>query len=284
MRRILFLILITVGIPLFAQRVQTVSGTYVYVVPENQSYADAKITALKQAQIQILADTYGTVIELTAATSISGEGATTRALSESNVKGEWIETVGEPVFTRLVKGDNIAIRVEVKGKVREITTAVLQFDAKSLCNAPDVRFEKTDFKSGDDLYLYFSTSSNGWLAVYLYDGNEDVYCLLPYSGQSDGIYQVKGGRKYIFFSEDIADEYVSTRDIDEYTLTCTGEKEVNRLYVICSPNKFTKAVDNKGNDAVPRMLNYLDFQSWLSSIRMADKELGVKTIDITIRK
>lgn len=284
MRRILFLLLITVGIPLFAQRVKTVSGTYVYVVPENQSYADAKITALKQAQIQILADTYGTVIELTAATSISGEGATTRALSESNVKGEWIETVGEPVFTRLVQGDNIAIRVEVKGKVREINTAALQFDAKALCNAPDVRFEKTDFKSGDDLYLYFITTSDGWLAVYLYDGNDDVFCLLPYSGQSEGIYQVKGGKEYIFFSEEISDEHVSAMDIDEYTLTCSGEKEINRLYVICSPNKFTKAVDSKGSDAVPRMLNYSDFQSWLSRIRIADKQLGVKTIDVTITK
>lgn len=284
MRRILFLLLITVGIPLFAQRVKTVSGTYIYVVPENQSYADAKNTALKQAQIQMLADTYGTFIELTSATNISGDGVTTRTLSESNVKGEWIETVGEPVFKRLVQGDNIAIQVEVKGKVREITTSALQFDAKPLCNAPDVRFEKTDFKSGDDLYLYFSTSSDGWLAVYLYDGNDDVYCLLPYSGQRDGIYQVKGGKEYIFFSEDNADENVSSNDIDEYTLTCSGDKEVNRLYVICSPNKFTKAVDSKGDDTLPRVLNYLDFQGWLSRLRMADKQIGLKTIDITITK
>ena len=284
MRRALFLLLITVGIPLFAQRAKTVSGTYLYVVPENQSYADAKITALKQAQIRILAETFGTVIELTSATSISDNEVTTNALSESNVKGEWIETVGEPVFTRLVRGDNIAIRVEVKGKVREITTATIQFDAKVLCNAPDVRFEKTDFKSGDDLYLYFSNSSDGWLAVYLYDGNDDVYCLLPYSGQNDGIYKVKGGKDYVFFSEDKADDYVNVWDIDEYTLTCTGEKEINRLYVICSPNKFTKALDYRDSDGVPRMLSYADFQSWLSHIRIADKQLGVRSIDITITK
>lgn len=284
MRRALFLLLITVGIPLFAQRAKTVSGTYLYVVPENQSYADAKITALKQAQIRILAETFGTVIELTSATSISDNEVTTNALSESNVKGEWIETVGEPVFTRLVQGDNIAIRVEVKGKVREITTATIQFDAKVLCNAPDVRFEKTDFKSGDDLYLYFSNSSDGWLAVYLYDGNDDVYCLLPYSGQNDGIYKVKGGKDYVFFSEDKADDYVNVWDIDEYTLTCTGEKEINRLYVICSPNKFTKALDYRDSDGVPRMLSYADFQSWLSHIRIADKQLGVRSIDITITK
>ena len=284
MRRALFLLLITVGIPLFAPRAKTVSGTYLYVVPENQSYADAKITALKQAQIRILAETFGTVIELTSATSISDNEVTTNALSESNVKGEWIETVGEPVFTRLVQGDNIAIRVEVKGKVREITTATIQFDAKVLCNAPDVRFEKTDFKSGDDLYLYFSNSSDGWLAVYLYDGNDDVYCLLPYSGQNDGIYKVKGGKDYVFFSEDKADDYVNVWDIDEYTLTCTGEKEINRLYVICSPNKFTKALDYRDSDGVPRMLSYADFQSWLSHIRIADKQLGVRSIDITITK
>ena len=284
MRRVLFLLLIIAGIPLSAQKVKTVSGTYYYVVPENQSYTDAKNTSLKQAQIQILAETYGTVIELTAATNINGESVTTKALSESNVKGEWLETVGEPVFTRILDGDNITIRVDVKGKVREITTATLQFEAKALCSAPDARFEKTDFKSGDDLFLYFSTSADGWLAVYLYDGNDDVFCLLPYSGQTEGIYPVRGGKEYIFFSEEKAESYLSAKDVDEYTLTCSGEKEINRLYVICSPNKFTKAVDSRENESLPRMLNYLDFQAWLSRIRMVDKEVGVKTIDITITK
>ena len=284
MRRVLFLISILLGIPVYAQRVKTVSGTYIYVVPENQSYSDAKNTALKQAQIQILADTYGTVIELTASTSITGEKATTRALSESNVKGEWLETIGDPVFTRIIEGDNITIRVDVKGKVREITTSGLQFDARALCNAPDVRFEKTDFKSGDDLFLYFSSSSDGWLAVYLYDGNDEVYCLLPYSGQTDGIYPVNGGKEYIFFSEEKAENPIIEKAVDEYTLTCSSEKEINRLYVICSPNKFTKAVDSNNSDTAPRMLNYFDFQSWLSRIRIADKEVGIKTIDISITR
>ncbi len=269
---------------MLAQQVRTVSGSYIYVVPENQSYADAKIAALKKAQIQLLADTYGTVIELTAATSISESGTTTRALSESNIKGEWIETVGDPTYTRIYDGDDIAIRVEIKGKVREITSAALQFEAKALCNVPDIRFERTDFRSGDDLYLYFTTPSDGWLTVYLYDGNDNVYCLLPYSRQSDGIYKVEGGKNYIFFSEKKAEDNINIGEIDEYTLTCLGEKELNRLYVICSPNRFTKVVDNIGFDVEPRMLNYTAFQSWLSHMRISDKQLGVKIIDITVTR
>ena len=245
--------------------------------------AEAKRTALDRAKIQVLAETFGTVMDMSAATSIAGESISTRALSESQVRGEWIETVGNPIITGLLSGGNFAFKVDIKGKVREITSASIQFDAKVLCDRPDMSCEKTEFKSGQALYLYFHSSVDGWVAVYLFDGNNDVSCLLPYQSQSEGVFAVKGGKEYFFFSEEKA-YGISSDLVDDYQMICSGEQELNRIYVICSPNRFTKALDKTSDKQLPRQLSYTDFRSWMSRLKMADRLLGVKTIDISISK
>ena len=152
MRRIAFvgLALLCLATPSVAQKVKTVSGTYIYMVPETQSYAEAKETALQRAKIQILADTFGTVMDLSSATSITGDGTQLHALSQSQVKGEWLKTIGEPVITRIFDGEQMAVKVEIKGKVREITSASTEFTVKVLRGAPDPRFEGESFQSGED--------------------------------------------------------------------------------------------------------------------------------------
>ena len=284
MRRIavIWIAILCMCIPSFAQKAKTVSGSYVYVVPETQSYAQAKETAIERAKIQILADTYGTVIDMSAATSINGDGAQTHALSQSQVKGEWLETIGEPVVTRFFDGDQMAVKVEIRGKVREIISASTDFTAKILCGVPDLRFGGDTFKSGEDMFLYFQAPGDGYLAVYLYDGADDVFCLLPYQRQGNGIFEVKGGKPYIFFSADISDGQTPYDWVDEYTLTASSAIEMNRIYVIYSPNRFTKAMDSISNAGLPRELSFESFQKWLSRIRIEDRAVSVKSVDITI--
>lgn len=285
MRRLaaFILVLLSIAIPLTAQKVKTVSGTYIYVVPETQSFAEAKETAIQRAKLQIIADTFGTVMDMSSATSISEEGTQMYALSQSQVKGEWLETIDEPEVTRIFDDDQIAIKVEIKGKIREIISASTEFTAKVLCGIPDLKYEGDTFRNGEDLFLYFQAPGDGYLAVYLFDGDDDVYCLLPYQRQGNGIFPVKGGTPYIFFSADISDGYTPCDWIDEYTLNTSLTVEINRLYVIYSPNHFIKAIDNLEQAGLPRELSFNSFQKWLSRIRTEDRSLGVKCVDITIR-
>lgn len=275
--------LLGVSLPVFSQGVKTVSGTYTYVIPETQSYAEAQETAIQRAQLQILSDTYGTTLDMSATTSITDEGTHFQTLSQSRVKGEWLETVGEPKITRLFDGEQLAIRVEIKGKVREITTSETDFTAKVLCGVPDIRFEQNSFRNGDDFYLFFQSPSDGFLAVYLYDGKDTVYCLLPYQRQGNGSFSVKGNQPYMLFSPNHADENTPRNWIDEYTMTTTSNMEINRVYVIYSVNPFTKALDNGTSSGVPRELSLSDFQKWLSRLRVGDRAVLVKTTDITIK-
>ena len=272
------------SITVFGQKPKIVSGTYIYMVPETQSYSQAKETAIQKAKIQILADTFGTVMDVSTTTSITSSDAQLHTLSLSQVKGEWLETIGDPEITKYFDGDKLSIKVEIKGKVREIISASSDYTSKVLCGVPDIRFENDSFISGDDLFLYFQSSGDGYLAVYLYDGVDDVYCLLPYRRQSSGIYQVKGGTPYIFFSSDFANDEIPYDWIDEYTLTASSDLEMNRVYVVFSPNRFTKATDNTTSSDLPRELSFVSFQKWLSRIRMEDRELSVKSVDISIKK
>ena len=65
--------------------------------------------------------------------------------------------------------------------------------------------------------------------------------------------------------------------------------ENNKIYVIFSPNMFTKANDNRSGDneygmALPRQLDFHSFNKWLSKSRKRDKDMEVIMENIIIRK
>lgn len=271
------------------QKIKTVSGSYTYCPPETQSFEEARQTALCRAQLQILADTFGTVMTMTSTTRVenseSGSGVDMLSLGESSVKGEWIETVGDPEFkTEITPQGMLAITVHVTGKVREITEAKIEFDAKVLRNGTEDRFEGTDFNEGDDMFLSFRAPSDGYIAVYLYDGADDVFCLLPYQQQSVPAIKTEGRKRYVFFSAKEFVDGIPREAVDEYTMTCSKTMEINRIYVVWSPNEFYRAMDSFEREGMPRSLDLRTFQKWLSKMRTRNKDMAVKTIDITIRK
>lgn len=114
------------------------------------------------------------------------------------------------------------------------------------------------------------------------DGKGDAYCLLPYAGDDDGQFSVKANKSYILFSEEHAEK---GENCDEYNMTCEKEtSEQNLVYIVFSPNKFTKANDEESNKVVdvngekellPRFLSYNDFQKWLMRCRRHDEDMQV---------
>ena len=144
------------------------------------------------------------------------------------------------------------------------------------------KFADVGFRGGDDMFLLFRSPVDGYVAAYLVDETPVAYCLLPYIDDADGQQPVEHGREYIFFSEAKAEE--ESGKVDEYTLTCGSDIERNRLYVIFSPEPFTKALDSQISDALPRQLSYEDFGKWLGTCRKRDKKMGVKVMHIEIKK
>lgn len=80
----------------------------------------------------------------------------------------------------------------------------------------------------------------------------------------------------------IADAY-GTLVTQSNTMTCSREIEYNDIYIIFSPNAFTKVNTNESTeDVLPRQLSFEDFQKWLVKLSKTDKEAIVNNKQISI--
>ena len=288
-RFILFILLASSFLVGYSQRAAKVSATYTYHAPETMSVEEAKRVALDRAKIQAIADEFGTIVSQSTSTVITnknGESDTQFvALGGSDVKGEWIETIGNPEYQLKFENHFLIVECSVKGKAREIVSAKIEFEAKILRNGTELRFEDVNFRDGDDLYLYFQSPINGYLAVYLLDElSQTVYCILPYKAQAFSAYPVLANKEYVMFSRKGADK--SERPlVDEYTLNCENDKEFNTLYILFSPsligkrNGFDDSIEDK-----PDNISFKDFKSWLSKTLSKDSNIQYQEINISISK
>jgi len=288
MKRTFILLFLCISLLTLADnKTHTICGEYIYYAPVNVTIEEAKRIAIERAKLSALADKFGTMVSQNNITVVSNGNEQSnvdfKSLSASEVKGEWIEDAEVPETKISYEKDMLIVKANVCGKAREITHAAINFSTKILCNGKEDKFESTNFKEGDDLYLSFQSPVNGFLAVYLIDDNEQTaFCLLPYARDNNGQVQIKHGQRYVFFdSKSVPEKDKNT--VDELTMTCTKSIEHNQLYIIFSPYTFTKANDNLKNEFLPRELSFSDFQRWIIKNRNVDKamQMEVKVIQIS---
>lgn len=275
-----------ISVVTFAQKEEKVTANYTYYAQENITLEEAKRTALDRAKISAIADAFGTLVTQNNSTIVSNQNGHSDSrffsLGGSEVRGEWIETTSEPKYDIRYDGNMLVVSVTVVGRIREIVSAGIDVIAKILRNGTDERFESSEFCNGDDMYLYFKSPVDGYLTVYLLDEEmQEVYCLLPYRASGDGAYRIKHDYPYILFS--VKNELAHPSMVDEYTMTCSREVEFNDIYILFSPNQFSKANTNEIDAGVmPRRLEYEDFYKWLTKIKRANPHVAtiVKRIKV----
>ena len=279
---------------LFAQKTREVSGEYTYYAPLNISPNEAIGTAIEKAKIQALADAFGTLIDMHSTSVMQNDNgrsnSTFLSLGESSVKGEWLGDTRTPETEVMIEGDFLVAKAKVWGRAREIVSAPIEITS-NLLKQTNGKHDEDQFHHGDDLYLSFKSPVKGYLAVYQTDAKGDAYCLLPYADDEDGQFVVKANKSYILFSKDHVEK---GEKCDEYIMTCEkGTVEQNMVYIVFSPNKFTKANDEESNrvmdvngdkELLPRFLPFTDFQRWLLKCRRADKDMQMIIKPVTISK
>lgn len=292
-RTLLITILVLVPLMSSAQRMLTASGTYTHYAPMNVTPSQAELTAIERAKIDILEKAFGRVVGVSNFTEVlnHGEQSSVKFLSlgESEVNGEWIETVGKPSVEHSFADNMQVITVSITGRIREVKVAKADYDAKILRNGISDRFESSEFRDGDDFFVSFKTPVDGYVAVYLYDFS-GVNRLLPMKYSGHPAYYVSADTRYVFFADGVSryDDIVMRNQSaihSDYGLTCEGDSEVNRIYVIFSPSKFTTPSDDIPEEVTaPASLDFDSFQKWLSRCRRRDKEMALRICDIIIRK
>lgn len=271
------------------QKIKQVEATYTYYTGLSVSIEEAERIALERAKLQALEDAFGTVMSQSNSTIISNRNGETDmnfySIGNNDIKGEWIETIGQPKFTHVFRDNLLVVTCSLKGKVREITDVKIKYEANPLRNGTDLRFADKNFKDGDDLYFYFKTPVSGFLMIFLLDENDNtVYRLLPYKGQNISATPVHQDKEYIFFSTEIEDRTYRL-EIDEYRLSCEKEIEFNTLYIIFSPTEIYKGMGyNKTSTDKPSSLTYGDFISWLSNLLANNPTVQFDEISISISK
>ncbi|MDE6027737.1 MAG: DUF4384 domain-containing protein [Muribaculaceae bacterium] len=292
---LLYLILHIVGAGMvWADEKVTAKGEY--YAPLSMPPAQARQEAIYRAQVDAIRKAYGTSVAETSL-SIQSEGESSArdsyySIGECDVRGEWIETIGEPIW-KIVPGERETYyEVTLKGVIREIPGGRADLDVRLLSNGTDKDRDwvrDATFRVGDYFYLYFKSPVDGYLACYLGDDDEamSMQCLVPYDGMREGCFPVEAGKEYILFSREDAEEPLRTLT-RRLKMNARNETDINQVYVIFSPNKFIKAsdssdlsktvIDSKTGEEVslmPRATDFLSFQKWLSKQRKRDKDLQI---------
>ena len=286
-----FLIFLSLAVEAQTRKVK---GEYVYYSDPNMSPKEAMAAAVENARAQALAKEFGTLITQITQQEEGQNGNKEHnffmQLNAAEVKGEWIEDTKKP-NVKIIETTSegvLVINAEVEGRARAITNEAAEFDALVLRNGKEKRMADTEFKEDDRLFLYFKAPADGYMATYLIDEKQTVFCLLPHEDDNDGQQPVEHGKEYIFFSELHDPDFHGK---DGLKITCEDDRvELNRLYVIYSPNPFVKANDLQGptlgygNLHRPRQLSLKEFTHWMSKLCSRDKKVGRKVIQIKIRK
>lgn len=289
------LLVLTAFVVVQAQPAQPIRGEYSGHMNPKLSEEENIRYAFQQARIAALGREFGMLIgetNVSTQRSVGGEAVTDfLSVGLDQVKGEWIKDTGR-IESPVIEYDRAtklwSIYVWVEGLARPITRAGIDFTALLLQRYSDredpKRYATDSFFDGDSFYLYFCSPVDGYLTVYLVSGGT-AYCLLPYENDRSGRVKVDAGREELFFA--VKDPLTGQAD-GYYTMTCDGEAEENRFYVIFSPEKFVKAKDNgvfyDEETLRPRNLPIADFERWLAKNQLHDKEMAVKMIPTVVKK
>lgn len=270
-----------------ADDTRTVTGEYTFYGDDNTTPKEARFRALEGARLAALAKDFGTIVTQSVISDESlksgKEDTYFRALSETEVRGEWISDIGEPEYKVTYDGDgHPVVYCKVKGLARPISNNAADFDVAVLRNGSQLRNSDTRFNSGDDMKLYFKSPLDGYVAVYMVGDDRMAYTLLPYSDGSVGSIKVKHGKEYVFFDKEKALKEHGI--VDEIVLETDRTVEHDRIYVLFSPNPFVKANDNYTSESLPRSLSFNDFHKWFTRLRKNDPTFGCKIIDIVINE
>lgn len=275
-----------------ADKVKVACDT-IYIAPLTETPAEARYKAIEMAKTAALEAKFGTIIRTQDLMITTDRGQQAMSLGEFDVNGTWLSNIHEPEFKMVEqRATEIVYSIRVEGWARQIQSAHIDLDCRLLNNGCDKnrnQVRDNTYYSGDEMFLYFNSPVNGWLAVYLGDDDEEqtMQCLLPYDGQATGAYPIKANREYLFFSKENAEpesvEYAAGLIMESRKAT-----DFNVLYIIFSTEKYsgsatvenqtreytTQTSDGKIN-LMPRETDFKSFHKWLGKKRLSDPNMQV---------
>lgn len=259
-----------------AQREEEVSGSYTYVLSENDGITlkEAKHMCIELAKAAAIKEKFGELITsdvIDSNVETNGESSTSYYWENTvaMAKGDWLGDTEKPKLDIKYEDDKLIFTAEVKGRAREIIQSKIDLKWEIMKDGLTMRKKASIFESGERVYVNFRSPADGYVAIYLILGDDVTQCLLPYPKDTDGRFEVKAGREYMFFDKE--------EDLTAvpWKLTTKRRLENNQLVIIYSPNPFTKCNDKSVDKMHPNTLNTHDLQRWLLKCQREDRDMVV---------
>ncbi len=303
--KLLILLLFLMPLALNAGDIKKIRGEATIFSPETESPVEARKRAIHEAQMDAMTKAFTTVVtERTMQVLDTRNGHTSdyfHTFGESELNGEWIRNLSEPEFTIVPVEKGNMYTVKVYGEARERKYNRIDVDCRLLCNGTNRDIDRSRgniFYEGDELYVYFNSPVDGWLAIYLMDDDEErtTQLLVPYDDQKETAYPIKANKEYVFFSKKTAEpQYVDF--VIRMIVEARKNIDINDLYIIFSPNEFRQASStaykhsrHNTNESevqanlMPRETTFKKFDKWLSNQRKEDADLQLIPITFSINK
>ncbi len=296
---IILLILMSIHLTVFAQKIFTVSGRSRIMLNDNISMNQAKEEAKQQALINAIEDQFGTYVDQDASAYIHNGHTDFRIIGNTRVKGEWLKTLDEnyDVLKRKDREQGISktetwITCRVTGLAREVNKPATSLRFLPL-DCPDLNCVTYDFKNGEPFYLYFKSPVDGKLNIYISENDSVVYRLLPYKNMNSsfaGEVPVTADKDYIFFAEGEKFNYFNSatyQSVDEMTMVADHNPDVMELYIVFSSGDFEKPRLNHetpANNTIPYFLGMKEFKDWLEENLIYNKDFTYRTVSLTVSK
>jgi hypothetical protein len=261
-----------------AQRVKRSEGVSQVRVERNMTKEDAYRKAIELAKVNAIENIFGTYVEQQTQITVQSGTSDFYIVGNTKVKGIWVREIDAPRITEDYRDEKGEFGIEkvlwitcrVRGEVKQVMPRpAIEYQVRN-CVYPACR--TATFLSGEQLYLWFKSPVNGFLSVFIDDG-EMVYRLLPYSTMgNENSFEIRGDENYLFFAPEARKGVNTAEKPDEIELYTLKSKEYNTLILVFSTDRYFKPglnpelVEEK-KYLLPKSLTKTRFENWLSEHR-----------------
>lgn len=291
----MFFTLFLVGLTVLAQRIKTVEGYARMEQPDDKTAAEVKALVLKNAQDNAVISAFGSNVSRNNITKVVNENGKSYTsfymFGENDLRGIWIRDVDKPRIEKRVEEGRIIWEAWVKGEIREVTRAKVEFKWKLLANGTDDRYQTEELHDGDAFYVKFCSPVKGYLLMFMADDKAVVSSILPEEGQD---YCIVEANKWQLF------HYDQSKPESQWIATIAERKqeEFDQIYIIFSPNKIappTRSINHDNSDLdrysgngytcihVPE-LSFKEFHKYLTKLLKQDSEVQYEKRLVKISK
>lgn len=289
MRKCLFFFLMATIMPLvsYAQRTAKVVGEWEVKISDDTevTFYEAKKRCIELAKNNAIKQEFGEWIGHTIdIVDYSKDGKSSNSSYEERIvvrgKGEWLEDVRAPELEMKYIDGTIFLKARVWGNAREVVSNNVMLKWMIQHDDNGIRKATTILQNRERFFVNFISPIDGYVAIYLMEDNGNGSCLLPYRRSNVRSYKVKGGKDYTFFDKEMDLDPL----VDRLVLSTKKSRERFTIWLVFSPNEFTKCLDKAVDSKHPNAVSIKEFREWKLQNQLIDHNMQFESRTVIVVK